>query len=304
MALIGYARVSTLEQSTAAQVRALRKAGCDPVHEENASGGDRSRPVLKRLLEAVRPGDTLVVVRIDRLARSLSHLLEVIESLQARGAAFRSLEDPIDTASAQGKFTLQVLGAAAEFERALIRERTRTGLESARRKGRIGGNPGLRDKDPAAMHRLKAGQEEARIRKLLDTTELWVPEVRRLRPDTPWEDLTRLINARLPAGEPPWTRERLVRATKRLVREGMLEARVLDRAPNRLKDDRSLVIVAAILGANDKLTLQQVADRLNAMREPTPSGRGRWGASSVHMVVGRARKRGLLPEGDRQSTTI
>lgn len=296
MALIGYARVSTLEQSTTSQVRALRKAGCDPIHEENASGGDRSRPILKRLLEGIRAGDTLVVVRIDRLARSLSHLLEVIESLQARGAAFRSLEDPIDTASAQGKFTLQVLGAAAEFERALIRERTRTGLESARRQGRVGGNPGLRDKDPAAMRRLKAGQEEARIRKLLETTELWVPEVRRLRPDMPWDDVTRVVNERLPAGTAPWTRERLVRATKRLVREGMLEARVLERAPNRFKEDRPLVIVAAMLGADPKLSLNDVADRLNRMREPTPSGRGRWGSSSVEMVIGQARKMGLLPD--------
>jgi DNA invertase Pin-like site-specific DNA recombinase len=296
MALIGYARVSTLEQSTSSQVRALHNAGCDPVHEENASGGDRSRPVLKRLLEAIRPGDTLVVVRIDRLARSLSHLLEVIETIQERGAAFRSIEDPIDTASAQGKFTLQVLGAAAEFERALIRERTRTGLESARRKGRIGGNPGLRDKDPVAMRRLKAGQEEARIRKLLETTELWVPEVRRLRPDMPWEDVTRIVNQGLPSGTPPWTRERLVRATKRLVREGMLENRVLDRAPNRLKDDRVLAVVAAMVGANANLHLQEIADRLNRMREQTPSGRGRWGTSSVDMVIRQARKRGLLSD--------
>jgi DNA invertase Pin-like site-specific DNA recombinase len=294
--MIGYARVSTLEQSTASQVRALRAAGCDPVQEENASGGDRSRPILKRLLEAIRPGDTLVVVRIDRLARSLSHLLEVIETIQERGAAFRSIEDPIDTASAQGKFTLQVLGAAAEFERALIRERTRTGLESARRKGRIGGNPGLRDKDPAAMRRLKAGQEEARVRKLLETTELWVPEVRRLRPDMPWEDVTRIVNQGLPSGTPPWTRERLVRATKRLVREGMLENRVLDRAPNRLKDDRVLAVVAAMVGANANLHLQEIADRLNRMREQTPSGRGRWGTSSVDMVIRQARKRGLLSD--------
>lgn len=296
MAKIGYARVSTLEQSTASQVRALRAAGCGPVHEENASGGDRSRPVLKRLLESVRPGDTLIVVRIDRLARSLSHLLEVIETLQARGAAFRSIEDPIDTASAQGKFTLQVLGAAAEFERALIRERTRTGLENARIKGRVGGNPGLRDKDPTAMRRLKAGQDEARIRKLLETAELWVPEVRRLRPDMPWEDVTRIVNQGLPSGTPPWTRERLVRATKRLVREGMLEDRVLDRAPNRFKDDRVLAVVAAMVGANADLHLQEIADRLNQMREPTPSGRGLWGTSSVNMVIGQARKRGLLTD--------
>lgn len=296
MALIGYARVSTLDQSTTSQVRALRQAGCDPVHEENASGGDRSRPVLKRVLEVVRSGDTLVVVRIDRLARSLSHLLEVIETLQARGAAFRSIEDPIDTSSPQGKFTLQVLGAAAEFERALIRERTVAGLDSARLKGRVGGNPGLRAGDPRAIRRIKAGQEEARFRKLAETAEIWVPEVRRLRPDMPWEDVTRIINANRPADTPSWTRERLVRSVKRYVREGLLDARVLERANPTLKEDRALVIVASILNADPKLSRQKIADRLNVMYEPTPSGRGRWGPSSVDMVIGQARRRGLITD--------
>lgn len=296
MALIGYARVSTLDQSTTSQVRALRQAGCDPVHEENASGGDRSRPVLKRVLEVVRSGDTLVVVRIDRLARSLSHLLEVIETLQARGAAFRSIEDPIDTSSPQGKFTLQVLGAAAEFERALIRERTVAGLDSARLKGRVGGNPGLRAGDPRAIRRIKAGQEEARFRKLAETAEIWVPEVRRLRPDMPWEDVTRIINANRPADTPSWTRERLVRSVKRYVREGLLDARVLERANPTLKEDRALVIVASILNADPKLSRQKIADRLNAMYEQTPSGRGRWGPSSVDMVIGQARRRGLITD--------
>jgi DNA invertase Pin-like site-specific DNA recombinase len=296
MAMIGYARVSTEDQSTEAQISELRAAGCDQVLEENASGGDRSRPVLKRALERVRPGDTLVVVRIDRLARSLSHLLEVIEGLQAKGAAFRSLQDPIDTASPQGKFTLQILGATAEFERALIRERTKAGLESARRQGRVGGNPGLKEKDPSALRRIRAAQEDARIRKLLDTTEQWVPEVRRLRPDMPWEDVTRVVNQRLPKGVAPWTRERLVRAAKRLVREGMLEARVLERAPNRLRPDRQMVIVASIVEANPELTLREVAERLDRMREPTLSGRGKWGTSSVDMLIRKARKNGLLPD--------
>jgi DNA invertase Pin-like site-specific DNA recombinase len=94
---------------------------------------------MARLLERIGKGDTLVIVRIDRLARSLSHLLEVIERLEARGAFFRSLSDPIDTSSPQGKFTLQVLGAAVEFEQALIRERTKAGLASARTIGRGGG---------------------------------------------------------------------------------------------------------------------------------------------------------------------
>ncbi|MEC7763256.1 MAG: recombinase family protein, partial [Pseudomonadota bacterium] len=142
MPLIGYARVSTEDQTPLPQSEALQSAGCAEIFEEHASGGNRARPVLARVLERIGKGDTLVVVRIDRLARSLSHLLEVIERLEGKGAFFRSLQDPIDTASPQGKFTLQVLGAAAEFERALIRERTKAGLASARSKGRVGGNPG------------------------------------------------------------------------------------------------------------------------------------------------------------------
>ena len=109
MPLIGYARVSTEDQTPLPQTQALKSAGCAEIHEEQASGGNRARPVLARVLERIGKGDTLVVVRIDRLARSLSHLLEVIERLEAKGAFFRSIQDPIDTGSPQGKFTLQVL---------------------------------------------------------------------------------------------------------------------------------------------------------------------------------------------------
>jgi DNA invertase Pin-like site-specific DNA recombinase len=111
--LVGYARVSTEEQGTDPQLDELRAAGCHVVHEERASGADRSRPVLARLLREIRPGETLVVVRLDRLARSVSHLLAVIEQLEGKGAHFRSLRDPIDTTTPQGMFSLQVLGAVA-----------------------------------------------------------------------------------------------------------------------------------------------------------------------------------------------
>ena len=155
MPLIGYARVSTEDQTPLPQSQALKSAGCVEIHEEQASGGNRARPVLARVLERISKGDTLVVVRIDRLARSLSHLLEVIERLEAKGAFFRSLMDPIDTSSPQGKFTLQVLGAAAEFERALIRERTTAGLVEARQRGRKGGRPpAMRPGDIAAARAL------------------------------------------------------------------------------------------------------------------------------------------------------
>jgi DNA invertase Pin-like site-specific DNA recombinase len=128
--LIGYARVSTEEQGTDPQLDELRAAGCATVLEEHASGADR-RPVLARLLHEIRPGETLVVVRLDRLARSVSHLLAVIEQLEAAGAHFRSLRDPIDTTTPQGMFSLQVLGAVAQLERALIAERTKAGRRAA-----------------------------------------------------------------------------------------------------------------------------------------------------------------------------
>ncbi len=294
MPLIGYARVSTEDQATAPQLEELRAAGCAETHEEQASGASRSRPVLARVLQQIRPGDVLVVVRIDRLARSLGHLLEVIEGLEASGAHFRSLHDPIDTASPQGKFTLQVLGAAAELERALIRERTIAGLNSARAKGRIGGNPGLRARDPAAIRKVARARERAYVEHLNASAPDWVPLVQRLRPDMPWEDLVRLVNARLARNKRPWSVERLTRAVKRYVHEGFLDARLLQRARRPDGDDRLLAIVAGIAGADPGMTLQAICDRLEAMRERTPRGRARWQPSSVRMLLKRAGERGLL----------
>ena len=294
MPLIGNARVSTEDQTPLPQVQELRAAGCVQILEELASGGNRTRPVLARVLEQLRTGDTLVVVRIDRLARSLSHLLEVIERLEAKGAHFRSLQDPIDTASPQGKFTLQVLGAAAEFERALIRERTKAGLRSARAAGRVGGNPGLKARDPAAIHKARAARLESHFQKLNASAEHWVPEVRRLRPDMPWEDVVRVVNSRLPREVRPWSLPRLIRAAKTFVREGFLPETILARAAKADKDDRLPAIVAAIKGADPDITLQTICDRLEAMRERTPRGRATWQPSSVKMLLERAERLGLI----------
>jgi DNA invertase Pin-like site-specific DNA recombinase len=140
--LIGYARVSTEEQATDAQVDELRAAGCQALHQEHGSGASRARPVLARLMREISAGDVLVVVPLDRLARSVSHLLDVIERLEERGAHFRSLRDPIDTSTPQGMFSLQVLGAVAQLERALIAERTKAGIKAAQARGKLPGNPG------------------------------------------------------------------------------------------------------------------------------------------------------------------
>lgn len=212
-------------------------AACTETHDEFASGAARARPVLAKLVASTGRGDVLVVVRIDRLARSLSHLLEVIETLEAKGAHFRSLGDPIDTTSLQGKFTLQILGTMAEFERVLIREWKLAGLASAREKGRVGGNPGLRNRDPDAIAKVRWARDSSYFDKLNDAAQHWLPAVRQFRPQLSWEDVVRIINSRHP-DVTPWTVERLRCASARVVKDGLLDPVVLDRVPPLQKDDR------------------------------------------------------------------
>ena len=133
--LIGYARVSTNEQDTATQVAALKSAGCERIFREKASGGRWDRPELHRLLDQLRKGDVLVVWKLDRLSRSLRDVLTIMEQIAEAKAGFRSLSEAIDTTSPAGRMMMQMLGAFAEFERAMLRERTKAGLESARRQG-------------------------------------------------------------------------------------------------------------------------------------------------------------------------
>lgn len=139
--LIGYARVSTQDQDPALQLDALMAEGCERVFEEKASGAQRDRPELKNAIEYIREGDTLVVWKLDRLARSLKQLIETVEDLEARGIGFRSLTENIDTTTSGGKLVFHLFGALAEFERGIIRDRTRAGLEAARKRGKVGGRP-------------------------------------------------------------------------------------------------------------------------------------------------------------------
>ncbi len=138
---VGYARVSTGEQTLDLQLDALHTAGCGKVFTETASGAKADRPVLEDVLGYLRPGDMLVVWRLDRLGRSLQHLIEVVTLLAGWGIGFRSLTEQIDTTTPGGKLVFHVFGALAEFERDLIRERTRAGLAAARARGRLGGRP-------------------------------------------------------------------------------------------------------------------------------------------------------------------
>ncbi|MGW6378163.1 recombinase family protein [Rhodococcus sp. NPDC055112] len=140
-ALLGYARVSTADQNPDLQTDALRASGCFRVWTDTASGARTDRPELAAAMDALRPGDTLVVWRLDRLGRSLPHLIETVTELEQRGVAFRSLTEAIDTSTAGGKLIFHIFGALADFERSLIRERTMAGLAAARERGRVGGRP-------------------------------------------------------------------------------------------------------------------------------------------------------------------
>jgi DNA invertase Pin-like site-specific DNA recombinase len=297
MALIGYARVSTGEQTLAQQAEALRAAGCARLFSETVSGAARSRPELERALAALGPGDVLVCTRLDRLARSLAHLLEIVAGLQARGIGFRSLADPIDTTSAQGRLALQILGAVAEFERALIRERTRAGLAAARARGRRPGNPALAG--PEGRRALARARDHARSARLIAGAGELIPLIARTRPATPWEAVARLAAARgltRPGDGGPWTRDALIRAARRLVRDRLLDAAVLGRARPGPRVPLLVEMVAALHAALPDPTLSAIARTLERQMVRAPGGGRRWSTSSVRNLLAAARAQGLLRE--------
>ncbi len=187
--LIGYARVSKGdEQSNKAQARALAEAGCKRVFEEKASGGRWERPELHRMLDQLRDGDTVVVWKLDRLSRSLKDVLHLMDRIASAGAGFRSLTEAIDTTTAAGRMMMQMVGSFAEFERAMIRERTSAGLALARSEGRIGGrrkklNPKMRlEIAESVLSGRKSAAEMARLYEISQpTVSRIVTEYRQMR---------------------------------------------------------------------------------------------------------------------------
>ena len=169
MSNTGYARVSTDDQDPAAQIDALRAAGCDPIFVEHASGATMQRPEWQACNRGLGRGDTLTIVRIDRLGRSLADLMSILDDLAARGVHFRSLEERIDTSTALGRMFYQLAGAFAEYERTLIRERTCAGIDAARAAGRrIGRPPALTDEQRTLARRLRdQGEGVAAIARIL-----------------------------------------------------------------------------------------------------------------------------------------
>jgi DNA invertase Pin-like site-specific DNA recombinase len=153
--LVGYCRVSTQDQTLGLQIDALTAAGCERIYEETASGGKADRIELRRAIESLKRGDTLVVWKLDRLARSLKQLIATVEELERRGVGFRSLTEQLDTSSAGGRLFFHIFGALAEFERAVIRERTKAGMAAAKARGKVAGRkPSLTSADVKMLRAL------------------------------------------------------------------------------------------------------------------------------------------------------
>jgi DNA invertase Pin-like site-specific DNA recombinase len=164
--LYGYARVSTTDQDASLQIDALKAAGCTSIFVDHASGAKSSRPELDRMREQLREGDTVVVWKLDRLGRSLANLIELIKSFEGEKVEFRSLSESMDTTTTGGRLIFNIFASIAEFERALIQERTKAGLEAARARGRVGGRP----------PKLSDTQVK-RIRKLYDSRAITIDEI-------------------------------------------------------------------------------------------------------------------------------
>lgn len=174
---IGYARVSTKEQNLSLQMDALKKEGCETIFQEKISGAKADRPELKKMIEQLRKGDVIITWKLDRLGRSLRDLVNLINEIQDKGAGLKSLNDHIDTTTPQGKLTFHLFASLAEFERDIIRERTKAGLEAARARGRKGGRPkGLsteaQNKAMVAETLYKQGRMPDDDREIMSVTEI------------------------------------------------------------------------------------------------------------------------------------
>jgi len=191
-------------------------------------------------------------------------------------------------------FSLQVLGAVAQLERALISERTKAGIRAAKAKGKLPGNPGIREHRPEALARMTEVQKAAYGARLQATVNQWLPTVRRMRPDHTWDDISRVLKQR----GLDWTPERLRRAVRWLVAEHLADPDLLKKSPPRLPEDRLMTLVAGIHASNPDLTLREIAGHLERLHERTPRGGSKWAPSSVKNLIDRARRSGLIGADD------
>lgn len=285
--VFAYARVSTEGQDLDPQIDELRLDGFDKLVIEKASGADRHRQELAKLVREMSAGDILKVVRIDRLARSVSHLLDIVETLAKKNAYFRSLRDPIDTTTALGMFSLQVLGAGAQLERALIADRCRAGIVSARARGKVFGNPGVKAGDPIATAKIVQARDRTYAARVINSIEAFMPKVRELRPQRPWPEVAEAVSHETGVA---WTVGRLKRAVRRLVAEGLVDGKLLGKAPRPRcpRTEEHAVLVQGIALASPGISLRRICRHLEVMKIPTLAGGACWNPTSVLHLINRA----------------
>ena len=281
---IGYARVSTADQNTDTQCDLLLAQGCELVFTDVASGGTRERPGLKDALNALRPGDTLLFTRLDRIARSLTNLLEIASSVQDRGADFRALNDHFDISSSQGRLMMQMLGSFAEFERAIIKERTRAGMAAAKGRGAKIGNPAFHSRDPVQLALMRAQRADTILQRSRDTLRPHLRLIRQLRPATPWKTVLAQINATRPEND------RLHMTTfkahlRRLARAGEIEAAVSGRAMGE-SADAALAVARERLLRDKQASFHDVATILNE-EGLKPARANQWTADRLRRALKR-----------------
>jgi hypothetical protein len=270
---------------------------------ETASSAFRARSALNALLTELGRGDVLMAVRIDRLAQSLYHLLDIIENLDARGAGFRSLTDPIDTTTPQSRFALKIFSVLAEFGHALIAERTKAGLARAPAEGRRGGNPRLRIGSALAAEAISRSQIRGYHAALKASKAKWLDAVRTHRPARPWPAVADIANAWLVEGRQRWTAARLRAAARAYVGVGRLEEQVLTAAPKRSRRwwaggeggwrENAIRVIAHHKRADPAFTNRRLAVLLDRDLGP-PNSALRWSESTVRLYLQEAKARGLI----------
>ena len=281
---IGYARVSTDDLHGKAQKAALEAVPCDLLFFEQESGANRDRPELARALKTLRTGDTLIVARLERLGRSLIHLLQIMENLEGRGIAFRSLAEGFDMRTDEGQLMMQQLGAFAEFERKRITARINSGIAAAKQRGVVFGNPRLKAGDKATIRKIIVARDETHVTQLIDSMDTFMPTVRELRPAKPWPEVAEAVSRTTGV---TWTVERLKRSVRRLVGEGMVDRSVLAKAPRprRRRSEELALLVRGLALTNPGLSLRGIAGQLEAMKIRTPAGKPNWAAASVARLL-------------------
>lgn len=229
---VGYARVSTEAQDLETQRSALTRAGCTRIFADKRSGKNTDRPELKLMMKTVQPGDIIVVTRLDRLARSVSDLIKIAETLKNKSVQLCSLAEAIDTTTAGGSLLFHIMSAMAEFERALISERTKAKLQAIKDRNIKLGNTALQSNDPAVrdpvIKKLRQASERRFLAQIETSEAHWLSHVEFNRPEKAWKDVARIISATTPFKiDGPGIR----RTALAYVKDGRLPASVLNRAP-------------------------------------------------------------------------